>query len=49
METVPIKHSAVRHDYYRVETRGGERRWLAVPLGTPARIVSTRLPRVTTA
>ena len=41
MPVGPIKHEVVVHDYYRVETRDGKHRWLAVPAGTPTKVVAT--------
>jgi hypothetical protein len=42
METErPIMHHVVTHDYYRVQTESGKRQWLAVPAGTPTKLVTT--------
>lgn len=36
-----MKFPSAIHDYYSVETKEGERAWLAVPRGTPAKLVTT--------
>jgi hypothetical protein len=45
----PIMHRVVTHDYYAVQTEGGKHEWLAVPAGTPTKIVKTPAHPVPTA